>query len=419
MRQRRLRAARRLEEFAIPTEADEDWRYGRIDELDLDGVEPAHAGAQREPVDRLVPDGALLDEIGDVSALVRTVDGQVVAFDADAQLAKTGIRCGSSANFESQPDGFGEVIASAPDYFTTLADSLASDAVIVVVPGGTRLERPIAVIHDVTGRDRRAAAFPRLYVDVGEGSEVTVIEHFRSSGGAPLVCPVSELRVGPKAHFVYEAVQELDRTAWQVGYLYSSVERDATLRSFTAGLGGDYARLCTKSTLAGEHSESELLAAYFADGGQVQDMRTFQDHSAPYTRSNLIFKGAVDDAARSVYSGLIRIHKGARKSDAAQTNRNLVLSEHAHADSVPNLDIEENDVRCSHASAVGPIDREQRFYVESRGVRPEDAERLILLGFFEDLFARTPDAGLARYLRSVVASRLDAARHSQYGGAAS
>ena len=97
-------------------------------------------------------------------------------------------------------------------------------------------------------------------------------------------------------------------------------------------------------------------------------MRTFQEHAAPRTRSNLVFMGAVDDSARSVYSGLIRIHKGARKSDAAQTNRNLVLSDGAHADSVPNLDIEENDVRCSHASAVGPIDRAQRFYVESRGV---------------------------------------------------
>jgi Fe-S cluster assembly protein SufD len=120
----------------------------------------------------------------------------------------------------------------------------------------------------------------------------------------------------------------------------------------------------------------------------------------------LIFKGAVDDAARSVYSGLIHIHKGARKSDAGQTNRNLVLSDSAHADSVPNLDIEENDVRCSHASAVGPIDRAQRFYVESRGVPPSVAERLILLGFFDDLLARAPEPGVAAYLRGVVAGRL-------------
>ncbi len=418
-KRRRLAATRRLEEFAVPSEADEDWRYGRIDALDLREIELVPASPDPEPVSQSLSDEALLKEIGDVSALVRTVDGRVVAFDNDAQLGKLGVRCGSAANFADEPDGFGELLASAPDYFTTLAEAFGTDAVILVVPPGVRIERPIAVVHDVTFRGHRSAAFPHLYVDVGDGSQVTVVEHFRSSGGAPLVCPVSELRVGVNAHLVYEAVQELDRSAWQIGYLYSSVERDATIRSFTAGLGGDYARLCTRSTLAGEHSEGELLAAYFADGDQVQDMRTFQDHAAPHTRSILIFKGAVDDSARSVYSGLIRIHKGARKSDAAQTNRNLVLSENAHADSVPNLEIEENDVRCSHASAVGPIDREQRFYVESRGVPPEVAERLILLGFFEDLFAQTPDVGLARYLRSAVASRIDGASSAELLGQAS
>jgi Fe-S cluster assembly protein SufD len=198
----------------------------------------------------------------------------------------------------------------------------------------------------------------------------------------------------------------LDRSAWQLGYVASRIERDGSLRSFSAALGGDYARLCTHSTLGGEAASSELLAAYLGDGTQVQDMRTFQEHAAPRTRSNLIFMGAVDDSARSVYSGLIRIHKGARKSNAAQTNRNLVLSDGAHADSVPNLDIEENDVRCSHASAVGPIDRAQRFYVESRGVPPHVAERLILLGFFDDLLGRAPEPGVAQYLRGVVAGRL-------------
>jgi Fe-S cluster assembly protein SufD len=400
----------------VPTEADEDWRYGRIDALDLGEIELETSLPRTGPVDRLVPDGVLLEQIGEVAALVRTIDGRTVAFDTDSQLAQTGIRCGSAANFAQAPDGFGELVASAPDYFTTLAEAFGPDAVIVVVPRGVKLERPVVVVHDVTFHDRRTAFFPRLFADIGEGSEVTLIEHFRSNGGRPLVCPVTELQVGTNAHLVYEAVQELDRTAWQVGYLYSDVERDATIRSFTAGLGGDYARLCTRSTLVGEHSESEMLAAYFADGSQVQDMRTFQDHAAPHTRSNLIFKGAVDDDARSVYSGLIHIHKGARKSDAAQTNRNLVLSEHAHADSVPNLDIEENDVRCSHASAVGPIDREQRFYVESRGVPPDVAERLILLGFFDDLFARSPDARLASYLRSAVAQRLEAANASESRG---
>jgi Fe-S cluster assembly protein SufD len=368
----------------------------------LAGVEPLD-----QPVGRDLEEGRLLEQLGEISALLRTEHGLVVASDCDEWLGKLGVRCGSSKNFADAPSHFGELIHSAPDYFTTLGEALAQDAVVINIPSGVRVERPIVVVHDARRGLGNAATFPRLFVELGEGSEATVIEYFRSDRGSSLVCPMSELFVGTNSRLVYEAVQELDRSAWQIGYLYSSVGRNATLRSFTAALGGDYARLCTRSTLVGEHSESELLAAYLADGDQVQDMRTFQDHAAPYTRSNLIFKGAVDDSARSVYSGLIRIHKGARKSDAAQTNRNLVLSEHAHADSVPNLDIEENDVRCSHASAVGPVDRDQRFYVESRGVPPQAAERLILLGFFEDLLAKSPDAGVADYLRSAVASRLD------------
>jgi Fe-S cluster assembly protein SufD len=120
------------------------------------------------------------------------------------------------------------------------------------------------------------------------------------------------------------------------------------------------------------------------------DFRTLQDHLAPRTTSDLLFMGAVADHAHSVYSGLIRVRRGAAKSDAMQTNHNLVLDEGAHADSVPNLDIEENDVRCSHGSTVGPVDEDQRYYLESRGVPPEVAERLIVAGFFQDIADRVP-----------------------------
>jgi Fe-S cluster assembly protein SufD len=156
----------------------------------------------------------------------------------------------------------------------------------------------------------------------------------------------------------------------------------------------------------GQGGSSELLAAFFGEGEQMHDFRTLQEHAAPRTTSDLLFKGAVGDTARSVYSGMIRIHPGAKGSKAFQTNRNLVLSEGAHADSVPNLDIQENDVRCSHASAVGPIDPDHRYYLESRGVRPEAADRLILLGFFDDLFARVTVPGIRGHLVSEVATRL-------------
>jgi Fe-S cluster assembly protein SufD len=149
------------------------------------------------------------------------------------------------------------------------------------------------------------------------------------------------------------------------------------------------------------------MAVYFGDHEQMLDFRTLQDHDAPNTRSDLLFKGAVEDRAHSVYSGLIRLRPEARKAVANQTNRNLVLTEGAGAESIPNLEIEANDVRCSHASAVGPIDEDQLYYLESRGVRPEDAERLIVLGFFDDVFDRLPVPNLVRALRRTVVEKVE------------
>lgn len=402
----------------IPTEADEDWRYGRIDALDLGELTPI---ASRRGEGRAVGSShseSFLSEIGAPVAVVRTLDGVLVSTELGGKAAHPKLRCGSLTELDHAPLRFGSILRSLDDAFIALADAFFPDAVVIEVAAGSRIEQPIVIVHEVSASDGRHAVFPRTFVALGEGAEATVVEYLVSSGGSHLVIPHTELDVGQGAHLGYHGVQELGRSTWQLGYLSSSVQRDGELRSFTAALGGDYSRLSTRSALDGENASSELLAAYFANGSQVQDMRTFQEHVAPRTRSRLIFKGAVDDDARSVYSGLIHIHKGARKSDAAQTNRNLVLSERAHADSVPNLDIEENDVRCSHASAVGPIDREQRYYVESRGVPPKAAERLILLGFFDDLITRAPEAGVARYLRGVIAERLEP-KDSEADGAGS
>jgi Fe-S cluster assembly protein SufD len=161
-------------------------------------------------------------------------------------------------------------------------------------------------------------------------------------------------------------------------------------------------RLRSEARLDGEGADSDLLAVYFGDGDQTLDFRTLQDHAAPRTHSNLLFKGAVEERAHSVYSGLIHIRKQAQRANAFQTNRNLVLTEGAGAESIPNLEIEANDVRCSHASTVGPIDEEQLYYLETRGVPPADAERLIVLGFFDDVFERLAVPALVEPLRAEV-----------------
>jgi Fe-S cluster assembly protein SufD len=245
-------------------------------------------------------------------------------------------------------------------------------------------------------------------VRIGRAAEASVVEVSVSGEGPVLTVPTVDLEVSDDARLSYVGIQDLGRAAWQLGYQVSRVGRDGHLSSFSVALGGSYARLRTDARLAGQGGTSNLLAAYFGDGEQMHDFRTMQDHEAPKTTSDLLFKGAVADEARSVYSGLIRVRRGAVGTNAFQTNRNLVLSEGARAHSVPNLDIAENDVRCSHASAVGPIDPDHRYYLESRGIPREVADRLIVLGFFDDILERAPVPGVRSWLRSAVAHRATA-----------
>lgn len=368
-------------DVTLPSESEEVWRYSRISQLDLDEFSlPAD-----EPVAVELP--PLVEAIGARSGLVLTVNGRIATVE--------GAVVGPSGEGESTPpvDVFGELNA---------AHRLGG--VAVRVPAGAVVEHPIVVVHWVDADG--GAVFPYTLVDAGEASEVTVVELVASTDVRALVAPVVELRAGPAANVRFLNVQQLGPRVWQLGYQLSRVDRDATLHSSTVALGGEYARVRTDSKLVGAGGTSNLLAVYFGDARQMHDFRTMQDHDAPKTTSDLLFKGAVEDHAESVYTGLIRVKKGAAGTKAFQTNRNLVLSEGAAANSVPNLEIEENDVSCSHASAVGPIDEEQRYYLEARGIPTDVAERLIVLGFFDDVLERLPVPGLRVPLRAAVAAKL-------------
>jgi Fe-S cluster assembly protein SufD len=266
------------------------------------------------------------------------------------------------------------------------------------------VDAPVVVVHWVDGDG--VAVFPRLEVEVGESGSVQVLEVVASSDADLLAVPVTELSLRRGASLGFGQVQVLGTRSWQMGNQVSRVGRDATLRSMTVALGGDYARVRTDSVLEGPGGDSQLLAAYFGTGDQMHDLRTVQHHAAPQTHSDLLFKGVVANRAQSVYSGLIRVEKGAKGTNAFQTNRNLVLSEGARAYSVPNLEIEDNDVRCSHASAVGPIAEDERFYLESRGVPPEVADRLIALGFLDGVLEHLPFPAVADALREMLSTKL-------------
>jgi Fe-S cluster assembly protein SufD len=271
---------------------------------------------------------------------------------------------------------------------------------------------PILVVHwcaDEEGHALGTAVFPRTSVRLGDGAQAGVVEIFAGPAGLrrSLVVPVTELSAGPNSTLSYVALQILNDAAWCTGRLAARGGEDATVRTFTVGLGGDYDRVRADVSVDGRGARSEILSAYVGTGTQVHDIRTLQDHVAPRTNSELLCQGAVGGTSRSVYSGLIRVHRGAVRSDARQTNNNLVLDEGAHADSVPNLDILENDVKCSHASTVGPIDEDQRYYIESRGVSPDVAEGLIVQGFFDAIIDRGPIAAATPLLQREVHARLD------------
>jgi Fe-S cluster assembly protein SufD len=410
LRRRRAQAAEAFAGAALPTSSEEEWRYGRVDELDLDAFAAATDGdrpaAPATDVAAVLPAevAPLLAGLVAPSAVVVLRNGRVVAATLDEGLAAKGVRVGAVT--DADEGTLGAVVGEAPDAFVTLNDAFAVEPVVVSVPAGVTVPGPVVVVHrtEAAGGDR-VATFPRLSVVAGDDSEVNVVEVQVSDGAASLVVPVTEIAAGRAARVGHVTVQELGLATWQVGLQVSQLDAESTLRSSSIAFGGDYARLRTDCRMVGRGATGELDAVYFGEATQTLDFRTFQTHVAPDTTSNLLFKGAGGGVSRAVYTGLIRVGKDARGTNAFQTNRNVKLSEGAWAESVPNLVIENNDVRCSHASAVGPVDEEQLFYLESRGVPTEVAERLIVTGFFDEVLSRLPVEGLAPVLRDTVGAK--------------
>ncbi len=410
---RRLAAAERLDGLAWPSTDEEIWRYSRVNEFDPDRYRPVPVEKLGEPGDEGAPGGGpIAAEAGDRAGLVVVRNGRVVHHSLDDDLAAKGVQvCGlATCDLDDVQGLLGACSDASPDAFTVLHDAFLAGGAVVKVPAGVVVDKPIVVLHWSEGDG--LASFPHTLVVAGENSQVTVFDRFGSPDPGPgstgmLVDAVVELILADNAHVRYVSVQEHGPRTWQVALQRAHVGRDATLRSAAVALGGDYARLRSESRLMGEGAESDLMAVYFGDGTQMLDFRTLQDHAAPRTRSDLLFKGAVEDEAQSVYSGLIHIRKDAQKSNANQSNRNLVLTEGAEAKSVPNLEIEADDVKCSHASTVGPIDDEQLYYLASRGVPPEEAERLIVLGFFDDVFEQLPLPSLVTPLRRSVIEKIE------------
>jgi Fe-S cluster assembly protein SufD len=397
LRSHRADAAGALAAATRPSVEQEIWRYSRIGERSLDDLQPAPPSAATPPP------ANVLAAFSEPAAVAVMVNGRLISCELDPGLRNKGVRLGPLAGAEDGPSQLGRVVGHSEDPLVLANEAFAVEPLLLSVPDGVQVDAPVVVVDwTATGG---AAAFSRLVVRAEAGAQLDVVHLQGGDAAGGWLVPLVELSAGNDARLRYSVVQDLSATTWQTATVVAEAHQQANLEIGAAALGGDYARLRLDCRLVGRGATGKLAALYFGDGQQMLDFRTLQDHRAPDCTSDLMFKGVVDDRSHSVYSGMIRVRPDARGTNAFQTNRNIKLSDDAWAESVPNLEIENNDVRCSHASAVGPIDIEQRFYLESRGVPTRRAEQLIVAGFLQDVAVRMPD-GVRRFITDRVADKL-------------
>jgi Fe-S cluster assembly protein SufD len=295
-------------------------------------------------------------------------------------------------------------LAPADDPFVARNDGAWSGGALVYVPRGKRLEAP-ALITAVQDAEASALSFRTLIV-LEEGAEAEVWEQWLSTDSNPdsLFNTVTEIWVGPGANLRYVTAQGLSERGWVFGTQRAEVERDANLDWVALGFGSARGKVRMETRLAGQGSNARVTGAYAGNGTQHLDFDTTQEHAAENTTSDLAFRGVLEESATAVWRGMIRVDPGAQQTDAFQESRNLLLSKQAHADAIPGLEIEANDVRCTHAAAVAQIDAEQLHYLRSHGLADEQAKRLIIEGFLEALVERL-DEGPVRAAVSVALER--------------
>jgi Fe-S cluster assembly protein SufD len=351
-----------FEEFRvlpIPSQETEEWRYTDLSSFDL-SFDPQTAGHTRTTSNQ-------------------TLDGTGVLFcDLDQAIEQ---------HADLVEPRLHALVPTARTKFTALHGAFRTGGTFLYVPRDVRLELPLQTLTYL--HDDGTAVFPHTLLIADEGADVTFIDRFSSHDVDRVFSDaVVEIYIGDGARVRYASIQEWGTGVTHLGIQRATLGRDADFRSLAVGFGASLARAEAETVLAGSGGFSEMLGVFFADGTQHFDHRSEQDHVADHCTSDLLYKGALRDESRAVYSGWVHVRKDAQRTDAMQTSRNLVLSERAKAQAIPNLEIEANDVRCGHAASVGPVDDEALFYLESRGIPRAEAERLIVTGFFQEVFDR-------------------------------
>jgi Fe-S cluster assembly protein SufD len=293
-------------------------------------------------------------------------------------------------------------IVPAADPFVARNEARWRDGVFVYVPRGTRLEEPLKL---TIASDVDEDLEWRALVVLDEGAEAEVWERYTSDGEG-LFNGVVELVVGQGANLRYVCQQDLDERSWVFATQRAEVERDASLEWVALGFGSARGKVRMETKLAGRGSSAKVTGAYAGSGRQHLDYDTTQEHAGEDTTSDLAFRGVLGGRATAVWRGMIRVDPGAQRTDAFQESRNLLLSERAHADAIPGLEIEADDVRCTHAAAVAQVDPEQLYYLRARGVSEAEAKRVVIEGFLQELVERTAEGPIRDSLATELERRL-------------
>ena len=286
--------------------------------------------------------------------------------------------------------------------FAALHQALVSSGTFLYVPRGVEIELPIEIFHWL--RSENTSVFPHLLLVTDELAEVTVFEHFRSAHrrSPGFACGVNDLIAGPGAKVTYVCAQNWGDSVLALQINSTKVEHEASVKSLNLHLGSRYSRFESLSRLIGEGGRSDLLAISVANGNQEFDARTLQDHVSPHTASDLLYKNALDDRARTTFGGLIRVEPHAHFTDAYQKVRNLLLSDDSEANSMPGLEILADNVRCTHGATSGQIDKDELFYLRTRGIPIPVAQRLIVSGFLNEVIQRLDREAIANHLRRLI-----------------
>jgi len=373
---------------------DEDWRRTDISGLHPERFTPmAHIDtsvldAMRAQRDSAAPDAALV------------IDAPVTAAveQADTLLAQGIIVTTLEEAARVHPELVERALANVrPDEskFAALWHAMWRGGAFVYVPRGVEALVPVWIAHAASGAD--AAVFPTTVVLLDEAASLTVIDAYESPAGAESLFSDAMviMSAGRDARLDYCTVQQWGSGVWHIGLQRARLDANAKLRFTGLTLGARLQKVWWEVLLDGVGSEADIYGICFGDGTQHIDHQSLQAHTGAETRSNLLLKVAVRDQARSVYAGLIDVAPSAVHADGYVANRNLLLSQGAKADSIPRLEIRANDVKCGHGATAGHIDADQRFYLMSRGVPPEEASSLIVRGFMDDVLDRVPHRGFA------------------------